>query len=153
MATHSSILAWRILKEINPEYSLERLVLKLKLQYFGPLMTMCMEAKSPQSCLTLCNPMDCCPPGSSVCWDSPGKNTGVGCHGLLQGIIRIQRSNLIKIFLIKPIRVINIQRCRKPGTFPFCVNLSLRPVSTSLSRFEILELDSLASGWDAEPSS
>ena len=26
------------LKEINPEYSLERLVLKLKLQYFGHLM-------------------------------------------------------------------------------------------------------------------
>ena len=27
-----------ILKEINPEYSLERLTLKLKLQYFGHLM-------------------------------------------------------------------------------------------------------------------
>ena len=27
-----------ILKEANPEYSLERLMLKLKLQYFGPLM-------------------------------------------------------------------------------------------------------------------
>ena len=27
-----------ILKELNPEYSLEGLVLKLKLQYFGPLM-------------------------------------------------------------------------------------------------------------------
>ena len=27
-----------ILKEINPEYSLERLILKLKLQYFGHLM-------------------------------------------------------------------------------------------------------------------
>ena len=34
--------AWRanqsILKEISPEYSLERLMLKLKLQYFGHLM-------------------------------------------------------------------------------------------------------------------
>ena len=34
--------AWRsnfsILKEINPEYSLEGLMLKLKLQYFGHLM-------------------------------------------------------------------------------------------------------------------
>ena len=28
---------WSILKEINPEYSLEGLVLKLKLQYFGHL--------------------------------------------------------------------------------------------------------------------
>ena len=36
MATHSSILAWSILKEINPEYSLERLMLKL--QYFDHLM-------------------------------------------------------------------------------------------------------------------
>ena len=27
-----------ILKEINPEYSLERVVLQWKLQYFGPLM-------------------------------------------------------------------------------------------------------------------
>ena len=33
-----------------------------------------------QSCLTLCNPMDCSPSGFSVYGDSPGKNTGVGCH-------------------------------------------------------------------------
>ena len=42
--------------------------------------------------LTLCDPMDCrarllCP------WDSPGKNTGVGCHSLLQGIFPTQGSN------------------------------------------------------------
>ena len=40
-------------------------------------------AKSLQSCLTLCNPID----GSFWWpgpWDSPGKNTGVGCHFLLQ---------------------------------------------------------------------
>ena len=38
------------------------------------------------SCLTLCDPVDCSPPGSSVHGDAPGKNTGVGCHALLQGI-------------------------------------------------------------------
>ena len=38
-----------------------------------------------QSCLTLCDPMDCSPSDSSVHGDSPGKNTGVGCHALLQG--------------------------------------------------------------------
>ena len=38
-----------------------------------------------QSCLTLCDPMDCSLPDSSVHGDSPGKNTGVGCHTLLQG--------------------------------------------------------------------
>ena len=26
-------------------------------------------------------------------WNSPGKNTGVGCHSLLQGIFLIQGSN------------------------------------------------------------
>ena len=40
-------------------------------------------AKSRQSCLTLCDPTDGSPPGSHP-WDSPGKNTGVGCHFLLQ---------------------------------------------------------------------
>ena len=38
-------------------------------------------------------PMDCNLPGSSVHGDSPGKNTGVGCHALLQGIFLTQRSN------------------------------------------------------------
>ena len=37
-----------------------------------------------QSCPTLCDPMECSPPGSSVHGDSPGKNTGVGCHAILQ---------------------------------------------------------------------
>ena len=39
-----------------------------------------------QSRLTLCDSMNCSPPGSSVHGDSPGKNTGVGYHALLQGI-------------------------------------------------------------------
>ena len=37
-----------------------------------------------QLCPTLCNLMDCSPIVSSVHGDSPGKNTGVGCHALLQ---------------------------------------------------------------------
>ena len=45
-----------------------------------------MHTESLQSCPTLCNPVDCSPPGSSVHAVSPGKNTGVGCHALLQGI-------------------------------------------------------------------
>ena len=46
-----------------------------------------------QSYATLCNTMDCCPPGSSVHRDSPGKNTGEGCHALLQVIFPTQRLN------------------------------------------------------------
>ena len=47
----------------------------------------------PQSCLALCDPMDCSLPGSSVHGGSPGKNPGMGCHALLQGIFPIQGSN------------------------------------------------------------
>ena len=49
-------------------------------------------AKSLQSCPTLCDPMNCGPPGISVHGNSPGKNTGVGCHALLQGIFLTQGS-------------------------------------------------------------
>ena len=61
-----------ILKEISPEYSLEGLMLKLKLQYFWPpdaknwLIWKDPSSEVAQSCLTLCNPMDCSLPGSSV---------------------------------------------------------------------------------------
>ena len=37
--------------------------------------------------------MDCSLPGSSVHWDSPVKNTGVGCHVLLQGVFPTQGMN------------------------------------------------------------
>ena len=37
--------------------------------------------------------MGCSLPGSSVCGDSPGKNTGMSCHALLQGIFPTQGLN------------------------------------------------------------
>ena len=46
-----------------------------------------------QSCPTLCDPMDCSPPGFSVHENSPGKNSEVGCHALLQGVFPTQGSN------------------------------------------------------------
>ena len=52
-----------------------------------------VHAKSLQSCPTLCDPMDCSPPGSSVHGESPSKNTGVGCHALLLRIFPTQGSN------------------------------------------------------------
>ena len=53
----------------------------------------CGHAQSLQLSLTLCELMDCSPPGSSCPWDSPGKNTEVGCHALLQGIFPTQEWN------------------------------------------------------------
>ena len=50
-------------------------------------------AKLLQLWATLCDHMDCSPVGSSVHGDSPGQNTGVGCHGLLQGIFPTQGRN------------------------------------------------------------
>ena len=46
-----------------------------------------------QSCPTLCEPMGYSPLGSSVHGDSPGKNTGVGCHAFLQAIFLTQGPN------------------------------------------------------------
>ena len=43
---------------------------------------------------TLCDPMDCSLPGSSAHGVPPGKNTGKGCHFLLQGIFPTQGSSL-----------------------------------------------------------
>ena len=43
-----------------------------------------LSRDTAQSCLTLCDPMDCSPPDSSVHGYSLGKNTGVGCHFLPQ---------------------------------------------------------------------
>ena len=50
-------------------------------------------AKSLQLCPTLCDSIDCSPPGSSAHGNLPGKSTGVGCHFLLQGIFPTQGSN------------------------------------------------------------
>ena len=63
-------------------------------------------AKSLQSCLTLCNPIDSNPPGSPDTWNSRGKNTGVGCHFLLQ-CMKVKRE-------IKVVQSCPTQRPRGP---------------------------------------
>ena len=55
-------------------------------------------AKSLQSCPTPCDPID----GSARLprpWDSPGKNTGVGCHFLLQ-CVKVKVKMLSRIRLL-----------------------------------------------------
>ena len=60
-------------------------------------MLCCLVA---QSCLTVCDLVDCSPPGTSVHGDSSGKNTGVGCHTLLQGIITLPtKVRLVKVMV------------------------------------------------------
>ena len=50
------------------------------------------ESEVTQSCPTLCN-RGLLPTKLLHPWDPPGKNTGVGCHFLLQGIFPTQGSN------------------------------------------------------------
>ena len=57
------------------------------------LVKMCVLCLVTQLRPTLCDPVDWSSPGSSVHEDSPGKNTGVGCHALLQGIFPTQGLN------------------------------------------------------------
>ena len=52
-----------------------------------------MSVLAIQLYLNLCKATDSSPPGSSVHGDSLGKETGVGCHALLQGIFLTQGSN------------------------------------------------------------
>ena len=47
-------------------------------------LTSHLAAKSLQLCPTLCDPIGGSPSRPCCPWDSPGKNTGVGCHFLLQ---------------------------------------------------------------------
>ena len=63
-------------------------------------MSMCVRAKSLQSCLTLCDLVDCSPSGSSVHGGSSGKNSGVGCYFVLQGISLAQGSNPHRLRLL-----------------------------------------------------
>ena len=72
------------------------LILKNFIYVLSPhlgLCCCCYCCSVAKSCHTVCYPMDGSPPGSSVHGDSPGRNTGVGCHVLLQGIFPTQGSN------------------------------------------------------------
>ena len=107
MSTHSSIPAWKLLwteepgglqfmgskeLDVTEHWACTRTYAEQssgKLCSTGIICTAAAAAaaavaKSLQSCLTLCDPIDGSPPGSLPPWDSPGKNTGVGCHFLLQ---------------------------------------------------------------------
>ena len=58
---------------------------------------LCLHA---QLCLTLCNSVDYSPPGSSIHGIISVKNTGAGCHFLLQRIFLTQGLNLCLLKLL-----------------------------------------------------
>ena len=62
-------------------------------QHMASLLSESVKVLAIQSCPTLCDTRDCSPPSSSCPRNSPGKNTGMGCHSLLQGIFLTQGQN------------------------------------------------------------
>ena len=82
LLSHFSAVTCHIPNEsVNYDNHIRSEVLGEILIYTKALHGLCLCLVA-QSCPTLCDPMDCSPPGSSVHGDSQGKNTGVGCHAL-----------------------------------------------------------------------
>ena len=63
-----------------------------KILHFLMCLCVCVCVHA-QACPTLCHPLDCNPAVSSVHGIFSGKNTGVGCHFLLQGVFLTQGWN------------------------------------------------------------
>ena len=73
-------------------------------------------AKSLQLCPTLCDPIDGSPPGSPV--PPPGKNTGVGCHFLLQCMKVKSESEVTQSCLTLQPHGLQSTRLLRPWDFP-----------------------------------
>ena len=94
--THSPKFSYHLIPTSPPAFvvllkSVSRYFWKVWAFSFPWCAVLCLVT---QLCPTLCNPMDCSPPGSSIHGDSPGKNSRVGCHALLQGIFPTQVSHV-----------------------------------------------------------
>ena len=68
-------------------------------QFQSKICCVCLHAKSLQLCLSLCNPIDCSPPGSSVHGILQARIWN-GYHFLLQGIFLIQGLNSCLLCLL-----------------------------------------------------
>ena len=116
MATHSSMLAWGILWTEEPGREAlwgwksdtteqlnwtERIIFNLISQATEAInkadrsgIDIFFVVIKSLSCIWLfCNPMYCNPPSSFCPWSFLGKNTGMGCHFLLQGVFLTQVLN------------------------------------------------------------
>ena len=84
-------------KEESAKAGLKLNIQNTKIMTSVPLF---IHAQSLQSCPTPCDHMYCSMPGFSVYGDSPGKNTGVGCHACLQEIFLTWGSNQHLLYLL-----------------------------------------------------
>ena len=84
----------------------------------GKALGAAAAAKLLQSCLTLCNPIDGSPPGSPVPGILQAKNTGVGCHFLLQCMKVKSESEVAQLCLTLPPHGLQPTRLLCPWDFP-----------------------------------
>ena len=80
---------WMKVKEYSERGDLKLNIQETKIMTCSP-KCLCLVT---QSCPTLCNPINCSLPGSSVHGDSSSKNIRFGWHALLQGIFPTQGLN------------------------------------------------------------
>ena len=91
-----------------------------------------------QSCPTLWDPMDYTLPGSSVHGIFSGKNTGVGCHFLLQGMFPTQVSNPYLFSSVQPLS--RVQLFAIPWTATSQTSLS---ITSSWSLPNLMSIESM----------
>ena len=103
MATHSSIPAWRIpgmeepdrlqsmgLQRVGHDWATTLHFTHCFLVYSAIKLQCVFQSVSCSVVSDSLWPYGVYPAGLLCPWDSPGKNAGVGCHALLQGIFLIQ---------------------------------------------------------------
>ena len=105
--------------------------------YLFVLGSLYIHAKLLQSCLTLCNPKNDSPPGSSVHGDSPHKDTGVGCQAFLSEIFPTQGSNLHLLGLLHC--QVGSLPLAPPGKPTYVISSSQKPLEIGTRTTSILE--------------
>ena len=105
--------------------------LSISYYYFSFWLTMMCA----QSCPIFCGPVEYSLPVSLCLWDSPDKNTAVGCHALLQGIFPTQGSNLhLLCLLLWQEDSLPLEPCGKSmGMFPHTHLTDYVPLANILS--------------------
>ena len=84
----SSLFLWALLSAFWPQ------LFRWTPFSYASIYTICgSSGVVAKSCPTLWGLVSCSPPGSFGRWVSPGKNTGVGSHFLLQNVFPTQGSN------------------------------------------------------------
>ena len=85
-------------------------------------------------------------PARLLCsWDSPGKNTGVGCHFLLQGIFPNQESNLDLLHCRQVLNQLSYKE--KPYYTLYAIYIDFLPPKVSFLLIQILICFILIFDW------